>query len=366
MMNVSEFYNKLSDKERKIFYGAIIALVIAFFDMLFLRPVLSRLDQLDGDIRSTTQAVERNIRFISYRDKIFAEDEIFRQYETDEAKTGEEIIAGFLKTIEGLASETKVSLSRVTPSDVVAKKGFVLYFANVECAGKLEDVITFMHHIDSTNNLLKIVQMNMAGNKASKEEVKVEMKVAKLVIDPATVGNYEFDMEDIGMPQSLLDDAATEIGLSLTSKDGQMVPSGNKAQSGLQKGAMPSTGDLPGDGSGGTTQQGSVPAQGGAGTDGNSDGGGEGNGQPVVNAKPDAKNKMRSSNPQKEDVQPTDVPKKQERVQIESIEGLWQSFIGKYFGKGEDVQAPVDDQDGDSQDQEKEQRNLWERKMIKK
>ena len=226
-MEITEFYNKLNDQERKIFYFAIMALVLAFFDMLFLRPVLSRLNEIDEDVRKTTQAVERNIRFISYRDKIMAEDEAAREYETDESKGAEEIIAGFLKTIEVLASEAKVNLSRVTPADVMTQKGCVVYFADVDCDGKLSDMISFLYRIDMTKNLLKVVRMNMTGNKASKEDVKVEMKVAKLVIDPSTIGNYEFDSRDIHMPQAVLDEAAAELGLApiLPEQDGSAEPS---------------------------------------------------------------------------------------------------------------------------------------------
>ncbi len=213
-MGMQDFYSKLNDKEKKIFYGAVALLVLAFFDMLFLRPVLSRLKAIEDGIRSSRQAIERDIRFISYRDKIFAEDKAFSIYESGDGKSGEEIIAGFLKTIEGIASESKIALSRVSPGEVVVRKGFVLYFAGVECSGKLEDMVTFIHRIDQTKNLLKVVRMNMSGNKASKEEVRVEMKVARLVIDPATIGNYEFDMKDVTMPEALLAQAAAEsLGL---------------------------------------------------------------------------------------------------------------------------------------------------------
>ena len=95
-MAIQDFYTKLTDQERKVFYIAISALILAFFDLLFLRPVLSRLSEIDENIHATSNAIERDIRFISYRDKIFAEDEAFRIYQTDDAKTGEEIISGFL------------------------------------------------------------------------------------------------------------------------------------------------------------------------------------------------------------------------------------------------------------------------------
>jgi len=258
MINIGEFYNHLNDQERKVFYTAMAALIIALFDGLFLRPVLARLDEMEEQIRSTSLAVERDLRFISYRDKILEEDRVFGKYQTDEAKSGEEIIAGFLKTIEVIASEKAVSLSRVTPADFLAKKGSIQYFASVDCSGKLTDMIAFMHAIDSTDNLLKIVRVNMSGNKASKDDVKVEMKVAKLVIDPATVGNYAFDPKEIQMPQALLDEAAARAGVPLdqqkrplNSDHGQERTGGSGGSSkpaGHDKGSMAGSGGGMGEG----------------------------------------------------------------------------------------------------------------------
>lgn len=250
MINIGEFYNHLNEQERKIFYVAMGVLVIALFDGLFLRPVLSRLDELEDQIRSTSRALERDLRFISYRDKILEEDRLFRKYQTDEARTGEEIIAGFLKTIEVIASEKQISLSRVTPADFSARKGSIQYFASVECSGKLPDMIAFIYTIDSTDNLLKIVRMNMSGNKASKDDVKVEMKVAKLVIDPATVGNYAFDAKEIKMPQALLDEAAVKAGLPV----GQQK---NSLEEPRKNGAGGGAGGSTGKGESGTTATGS-------------------------------------------------------------------------------------------------------------
>ena len=262
MVNIAEFYNKLNEQERKVFYVAAAVLILALSDILFLRPVLSRIAQIEEEIHSMTLAIERDIRFVSYREKITAEDQLFTKYETGESRSGEEIIAGFLKTIEVIASEKKINLSRVTPSDVSEKKGFVQYFASVECSGKLTDMIAFMHAVDSTDNLLKIIRMNMTGNKASKEDVKVEMKIAKLVIDPATVGNYEFDAGQIKMPQKVLDEAAAAIGLS--SAGGKMpgqketagrsgVSSSGSAESGpsgLESGSVSGSGSAEGGSSG--------------------------------------------------------------------------------------------------------------------
>lgn len=413
-MNIAEFYNKLSDQERKIFYVTIIALVLSFFDMLFLRPVLSRLAELEEDARSTSLAIERDIRFISYHDKIMAEDEAFRLYKTDESKTSEEIISGFLRTVEVMASEVKINLSRVTPADVKTKKGFVQYFANVDCSGKLEDMISFMYRIDSTDNLLKIVRMNMTGNKARKEDVKVEMKLAKLVIDPASIGNYEFDSKNIDMPQALLEEAAASIGLPGSnssrgsSRRGGKMAAGRGSASGRESGGKTGDSDQSADegekgtgsaGSGGSGQGGTgaggagVSGSGGSGEDGGGAGGsgagsGEGGGGEAAAGEDLHLGKRRPAKSQRQqETEQYDQSQKQSqaesktqkeknklqkslqnakkggRVRVESIDALWGKFVNKILGREDDLEPVEDGEYIEEAYETEDQRNLWERKM---
>ena len=198
-----EVFNKLSSQEKMFLYAAVAAGVIAFFDLLFYRPVTSRLREIEENIQKANLAIEQDIRFVSYEDKIYAEQEVFKSYQTGEKKTGEEIIAEFLGTVESLAKAAAVNLSKITPADVVAKKGAVYYSANLEADGRLEDMVKFMYEIDKTENLLKIVKVSMEANKAVPDGIKASMKVVKLVIDPKTIGNYEFKGDDLTGPQQI-------------------------------------------------------------------------------------------------------------------------------------------------------------------
>ncbi len=180
---LKNFYTKLSDQERKIFYVTLGFILLAAFDFLFLQKVSSKLKSLDRDIEQTKNDINRNVRFLAYQEKIFKENEIYSVYQADERKTEEESIAAFLKTIENLGTEAEVTLGKLNPADAVSKKGYMQYYANVECNGKFENIIKFIHKIDTTNNLLKVVKMNIIGKKSSADEVTVSMKISKLIID---------------------------------------------------------------------------------------------------------------------------------------------------------------------------------------
>ena len=181
-MGLQDIYAKLSDQEKKILYVTLGFIVLAAFDFLFLQPVSSKLKNLDKDIRQTKSDIKRDVRYMSYQDKIYKEDEIYRFYQTDEDKTEDEITAAFLKTIENLGRESEVNLGKLNPGEAIPKKGYVQYFANVECNGSLESIVKFIHKINTTPNLLKVVKMNIIGKKSSADEVTVAMKISKLIV----------------------------------------------------------------------------------------------------------------------------------------------------------------------------------------
>ncbi len=161
-----------------------------------------KLHSLNREIREKTGSIHSDVRFLSYRDKIAREQEEFSTYQSGESKTEEEIIAGFLKTVEQLASEANINLVKVHPSDVVAKKGYVQYFADLECNGRLADMIVFMHKVNAAKNLSKIVKFNMTGKRSSAEDVTVSMRVSKLIIDMKSLGDYHLPgEEEYEMPQ---------------------------------------------------------------------------------------------------------------------------------------------------------------------
>src|SRR6185436_14269064 len=110
---------------------------------------------------------KRDVRVLSYKNKILKEQEDFKIYGTGEDKAEEEIIAGFLKTIENLVTESKVNLVKLNPGESKPRKGFVEYYANLECEGAWQDMVTFMHKIETTKELLKIDKVNIAGKKTS-------------------------------------------------------------------------------------------------------------------------------------------------------------------------------------------------------
>ena len=182
-MNI-DFISKLSEGGKKIFYLTVLVVGLALVDRLFLGPVLERLKTIDEEIMQQEENTRRDLRFLTYKDKILQNSQSFSKYFTKGKKDDDVINAEFLSTIEKLATQSKVNLVKSNPSEAKKEKMFAQYFANLDCNGQLKDVVTFMHMINAHDELLKITRLNMTPKKGAEGEVNASMTVAKMIINP--------------------------------------------------------------------------------------------------------------------------------------------------------------------------------------
>ena len=179
---VSQFISKLADRDKKLLIAAVILIVAAMFDRLFIAPTMSQLASLDDEIVKEENVIKRDLHFLSYKNKILKESKAIGSYFTDKVSTDDEVIAAFLKKIEIIATKANVILAKVTPSTGQQEKGNLKYSADVECSGKFTDVIMFMHLLNSSDELTKVVKYNLVSKKADSDEIKATMTISKMII----------------------------------------------------------------------------------------------------------------------------------------------------------------------------------------
>jgi len=186
---IQKFISKLSKKEQRIFNWAIIVVLLASFDQLFIGPAIHKLQALESQIETQKNSIVRDLKFMSYKDKILTESNLYKSYFTKKAADGDVVNANFLRTVEKLATKANVNLVKSNPTETKQFRRYTEYYANLDCVGKLNDLITFMHSINSTGELLKIVRLNMTPKRGSEEEeVNASMTIVKLVMLPNISG----------------------------------------------------------------------------------------------------------------------------------------------------------------------------------
>ncbi|MEI7998133.1 MAG: hypothetical protein WCH62_01325 [Candidatus Omnitrophota bacterium] len=178
---IDKFISGLSDLGKKLLVVALIVIIVTLFDRLLIEPTMSRLLAIDEEIGKEEKAIKVDLLFLSYKDKILKETQAIEPYLTDNVPTEDEIITSFLKKIEVTASKTNV-VTKTSPPVNQQDKNYLKYSADVDCSGKLTDVITFMHLINTSDELMKVVKFNLGSKKADSDEVKATLTIARIII----------------------------------------------------------------------------------------------------------------------------------------------------------------------------------------
>ena len=179
---IQKFITELSPREKKVLFIALFVLVLALFDTLMIKPILSRLETIKLDTIKEEALINKDLRLLANKGRIEQENEAYNQYYLEQLPSEKEIIALFLKNVQALATRANVTLNKITPTDTKQEKTHRTYFAELECFGNLPDMITFMHLVETSPELLKVVNYNLGIKKADSDEVKSTMTISKMVI----------------------------------------------------------------------------------------------------------------------------------------------------------------------------------------
>ena len=179
---IQKLFSDLSDNGKKLMTVALIFVAAALFDRLLIGPTMSRLSAIDQEIAKEEGIVKQDMRFLGHKDKILKESKALEPYITAKIPSEDEIIARFLKKVEMLANKANVTLVKVTPSTGEAKDNYIRYTADLECSGVLSDMVTFMHLVNSSPDLMKVVKFNMGSKKIDSDDIKATMTVSKIIV----------------------------------------------------------------------------------------------------------------------------------------------------------------------------------------
>lgn len=182
MNDINKFIAGLNDNQKKLLVIAMVIVVAALLDRLFIGPTMSHLSAIEEDIAKEEVTIKQDIRFLGYKDRIVQESNEIAPYLTTNMSTDEEMIAAFLKKIENLAAQTKVNLIKINPAAGEQDAEYWKYQADLECSGNLGDVISFMHAVNSDTDLMKVDKFNFSGKKSDTDEIKATMTIEKIVV----------------------------------------------------------------------------------------------------------------------------------------------------------------------------------------
>jgi Tfp pilus assembly protein PilO len=184
---INKFISGLSANEKKILVVASLFVLLALFDRLLVGPSVNRMRELDESIAKEEDVIKQNLRFLGYHDRIVKDAAAFNEYYTQDVRTEDEVIAELLKKLELMGTQSKVELSKISPSGQDLQKEYVKYLVTMDCSGKLEDITAFVYTINNSKDLIKVEKMSLAGNARNAEAVQASLTVSKMIVaaDPS-------------------------------------------------------------------------------------------------------------------------------------------------------------------------------------
>ena len=156
--------------------------MLALFDRLFLGPVLKKLNEIDTAIAAQEASIARDIRLLSYRDRILEESEIFSKYYTAQVNDESKLKGDFAKVVQRLSTDTEVEKVKSNPLEPVKERMYSLYFIEYDFAGPLKNMVSFIHSVNTTDELLKVANFKMTPKRGT-DNVNASMTIAKMVIN---------------------------------------------------------------------------------------------------------------------------------------------------------------------------------------
>lgn len=179
---LQQFISKLSETEKKLFYIALPIVIVSLYVNLLVFPAFNSIEVLEEEISQHERTIKSDMRYLTRREQIAKEGELLSKFVTKEAMESKDINKNFLGTVEKLSMLTKVNIIKSNPTENQGDEEKNVYYANVDCSGPMQDMIAFMHSINSTDELLKIVRFKLSPKRGQDGHVNASMTISKLVV----------------------------------------------------------------------------------------------------------------------------------------------------------------------------------------
>lgn len=181
MKAVTRFYAKLKKGERRVLAVTLLILGAAFVDRVIVMPISTTLTGLSQSVREQETAIKKSMNVLLHKETISAESKEYMSYSV-EAKNAEEEMVGLLREVESVAQRSGVSVVYVKPGTVKEEKGIKKYYANLECEAPMEQVATFFHDIESSNQLIKVEKYQIQPKSKDSSIARTTVSIYKTVL----------------------------------------------------------------------------------------------------------------------------------------------------------------------------------------
>ena len=178
---IKNFIDKLSPRERLVFYGAVAFVGLAVTDNLMYKPITAKMEALDREITVRESEIRKNVRILLEKDRINSEMEKYGEF-LKNMPTEEQGMTSLLKEIEGLSSRSSVYVTDVKPSGIKVSGASKKYQVTLNFEAEMLQVAEFIHVVEDSNKFLTVENFQISPKSKDSSIAKVNMVISKLLV----------------------------------------------------------------------------------------------------------------------------------------------------------------------------------------
>jgi len=175
------FWEKLSKKEKIGMSFALAFLLVAGLDRLIINPIRGQFTRVNQSIKISEKQLGHDLRNVHLKEQIEEEFEKYVQYVERSGSDAEES-KKFLGEIESLAQQSNVDLVDIKPQKPKKIDFFKEYSVEIEAEGKIADLMTFLHHINMSVQLLRVEKLRLNTKGSENNVLKSSMLITKVLV----------------------------------------------------------------------------------------------------------------------------------------------------------------------------------------
>lgn len=179
---VMMFFSKLSKVERIGLVVAAFVIIAVFVDRLVVNPLGVKLRRMNKEIALSEKKLAYDLRNIQNRDLIEGEYKKHKDFVKKSAVSDEEDVSNMLAEIEALARSAGVDLVDIKPLAPRQVDFYKEYSAEVTIEGGMEHIVTFLHQLNGSPQLLRAVKLRLGVKQKDSPGLKATLLVTNVTL----------------------------------------------------------------------------------------------------------------------------------------------------------------------------------------
>lgn len=176
------FLERLSKREKILFYCAAFLVSLILFDHLLISPIFSKIRALQREIQERESAIKKNLHIVAHKDRILAEVAKYSSFFSTTSLADEEELTSLLKELETLANKSSVYLIDMKPGSFKEAGLPRRCLVNLNCEAQMEQLIDFIYAIESSSKILVIEKYQISPKSGESSVARCSMVISRLLI----------------------------------------------------------------------------------------------------------------------------------------------------------------------------------------